>query len=146
MKILHLLQSNRFSGAENVVCQIIRMFKQTPDVEMVYCSPDGQIRESLEDQGVSFVPLSSFSIKSIKNIIRKERPDVIHAHDMRASFYAALVCGKTPLISHIHNNALDSHGWSLKSIAYYLAAKKAKHIFWVSRSSFEGYAFHKTRA
>ena len=33
MKILHLLQSNRFSGAENVVCQIINMFNEEADIQ-----------------------------------------------------------------------------------------------------------------
>ena len=43
MTILHVLYSNRFSGAENVVCQIIEMFREYPDVRMVYCSPDSDI-------------------------------------------------------------------------------------------------------
>ena len=41
-----------------------------------------------------------------------------------ASFYAALACGHIPLISHIHNNAFDSRGISLKSVLYTIAAKK----------------------
>ena len=35
MTILHVLYSNRFSGAENVACQIIEMFRESPDVRMV---------------------------------------------------------------------------------------------------------------
>lgn len=143
MKVLHLLQSNRFSGAENVVCQIIGMMKNEPDMEMVYCSSDGQIREALKERNIKFIPLKSFSVGEIKRVIKEQKPDIIHAHDMRASFYAALACGKIPLISHIHNNAFDSRGLSAKSIAYIYAAKKAKHIFWVSQSSLDGYAFHK---
>lgn len=143
MKVLHLLQSDRFSGAENVVCQIINMFRNDADIEMVYCSSNGQIREALEERNIRFVPLSEFSPSSIKTMLLQEKPDIIHAHDMRASFYAARVCGRIPLISHIHNNAFNSRGISLKSIAYLLAAKKAKHIFWVSESSYEGYAFHR---
>ena len=54
MKILHLLQSNRFSGAENVVCQIIRMFENEPNIEMVYCSRDGQIREALNERNINY--------------------------------------------------------------------------------------------
>ena len=42
----------------------------------------------------------------------------------------------------MHNNNFDSRGLSLKSLLFYHAAKKAKHIFWVSESSFEGYKFH----
>lgn len=142
MKILHLLQSNRFSGAENVVCQIIGMMKNEPNIEMIYCSSDGQIREALKERNIKFIPLKNFSVGEIKQIIREQTPDIIHAHDMRASFYAAVACGSTPLISHIHNNNFDSRGVSKKSIAYMYAAKKAKHIFWVSQSSFDGYAFH----
>ena len=143
MKILHLLQSNRFSGAENVVCQIIGMMKNESDIEMVYCSSDGQIREAMRERQIQFIPLNRFSIGEIKQVLKKEKPDIIHAHDMRASFYAALACGNIPLVSHIHNNSFDSRGVSAKSIAYIFAAIKARHIFWVSQSSFDGYALHK---
>ncbi len=143
MKILHLLRSNRFSGAENVVCQIVDMFQNHREFEMIYCSRDGQIREALAERQIPFVPIQKLSVKEVRRVLKEQKPDMIHAHDMSASFYAALACGKTPLISHIHNNAFNSRGFSPKSVAYAYAAKKAKHIFWVSQSSFEGYAFHK---
>lgn len=143
MKILHILQSNCFSGAENVVCQIINMFKDDADIKMVYCSRNGQIAEALAERNVDFVPVKSFSVNEIKRVIAEQKPDIIHAHDMRASFYASLTCGDIPLVSHIHNNAFDSRGISAKSFAYLYAAKKAKNIIWVSQSAYEGYAFHK---
>lgn len=143
MKVLHLLQSNRFSGAENVVFQIIRMF-QNDDVEMLYCSRDGQIREAAAEHGVCFVPIGELSIKEVKRVIREHKPDIIHAHDMRAGFVASCACRKIPLVSHIHNNSFDSRGLSVKSVAYWFAGMKAKHIFWVSQSAFYGYVFHKT--
>ena len=144
MKVLHLLRSDRFSGAENVVCQIIGVFRDEPNIEMVYCSPDGQIRDALTERGIKFVPLKDFSVKEVRRVIKEQKPDIIHAHDMRASFVAARACGKIPLVSHVHNNNFDSRGLSLKSIAYFFAAAKAKHIFWVSQSSFDGYKFHKS--
>ena len=146
MTILHVLYSNRFSGAENVVCQIIEMFRDSPDVRLVYCSPDGQIREALEERGVEFAPISELSRAELRRVIAEVRPDVVHAHDMRASFVSALACKKIPLISHIHNNAFDSRGLSPKSLAFLYAAKKAKHIFWVSESAMSGYAFKKSVA
>lgn len=142
MKIMHLLQSPHFSGAENVVCQIISMFEKDSDVEMIYCSQDGAIRAALEERNIPFYPLSDFSLSSVKKAIRDIKPDIIHAHDMRASFAASLFCGKAKLISHIHNNNFNSRGFSFKSIAYLYAGFRAKHIFWVSQSSFDGYAFH----
>lgn len=143
MKVLHMLQSDRFSGAENVVCQIISMCKGH-GVEFAYSSRDGQIREVLKDRTVDFYPIKKMSVAEFKRVIKKVKPDVIHAHDMAASFYAALACGNVPLVSHIHNNAFNSRGVSLKSILYYYAARKAEHIFWVSKSSYNGYAFHKS--
>jgi len=142
MKILHVLNSRIYSGAEKVVCQIIHMF--AGEAEMVYCSPYSEIVENmLAQEQVTYLPVSSLVPVELKRIIQEQKPDIIHAHDMRASFVSALCCGKIPVVSHIHNNAYDSRGLSLKSIAYLLAGFKAKHILWVSRSSFEGYCFHK---
>lgn len=142
MKVMHVLNSRIYSGAEKVVCQIIHMFQQ--DMEMVYCSPYSENVESmLQQEQVTYLPVANLVPAELKRIIREQKPDIIHAHDMRASFVAALCCGKIPLISHIHNNAYDSRGLSPKSVAYMLAAMKARHILWVSRSSYEGYCFHK---
>lgn len=140
MKVLHILNTNRFSGAENVVCQIIDVFKN--DINMAYCGLEGPIRQVLKERNISFLPIKERSVNCIKDVLREFQPDVVHAHDMRASFFAALACGKIPLICHIHNNAFDSRALSIKSILFLLAAIKAKHIFWVSRTSFSGYLFH----
>ena len=144
MKILHVLNSRIYSGAEKVVCQIIHMFATDPGMEMVYCSPySDNVRDMLKQENVSYLPVSKLVPGQLRRVIREQKPDVIHAHDMRASFICALCCGSIPLISHIHNNAYNSRGLSPKSVAYLLAGWKARHIFWVSRSSFEGYFFHR---
>lgn len=142
MKVMHVLNSRIYSGAEKVVCQIIHMF--AGEVEMVYCSPYSDIvKGMLEEQKVTYLSIDSLTPGNLKRVIEEQKPDLIHAHDMRASFVSALCCGSIPLVSHIHNNAYDSRGLSPKSIAYLLAGWKAKHILWVSRSSYEGYFFHK---
>ena len=142
MKVMHVLNSRIYSGAEKVVCQIIKAFRG--EVEMVYCSPDSDIvRQMLAEQDVTFLPMETMSTKELKRVIDEQKPDLIHAHDMRASFFSALCCGRIPLISHIHNNAYDARGLSPKTIAYLLAGFRAKHILWVSNSSYEGYAFHQ---
>ena len=144
MKVMHVLNSRIYSGAEKVVCQIIKSFRSVEGMEMVYCSPDSDIvRQMLEEQGVIYLPMETMSTKELGRVIAEQKPDLIHAHDMRASFFSALCCGRIPLVSHIHNNAYDARGLSPKTVAYLLAGFKAKHILWVSNSSFEGYAFHK---
>ena len=142
MKVMHVLNSRIYSGAEKVVCQIIKSFRG--EVEMVYCSPDSEIvRQMLAEQNVTFYPMKNMSTSELKRVIAEVKPDLIHAHDMRASLFSALSCGRIPLISHIHNNAYDARGLSPKTVGYLLAGFKAKLILWVSNSSYEGYAFHK---
>ncbi len=56
-RILHVLMSSTFSGAENVVCQIISMYKND-DVEMLYGGIDGPvIRNALDERGFKFIPM-----------------------------------------------------------------------------------------
>ena len=142
MKVLHILGSDRFSGAENVACQIIAMFSGDADLKMAYCSRDGQIREALAARGVDFYPIPELSAKALKKVINEINPDVLHAHDMRASFVAVRAArGKIPVISHIHGNSALAHGINVKTLAYRYAAKRAKHIIWVSKSSLEDYRF-----
>ena len=144
MKVMHVLNSRIYSGAEKVVCQIIKSFRDDAGMEMVYCSPESDIvRQMLSEQDVTYLPMETMSTRELSRVIAEQKPDLIHAHDMRASFFCALCCGKIPLVSHIHNNAYDARGLSAKTVAYLLAGFRAKHILWVSNSSYEGYAFHK---
>lgn len=144
MRILQVLNSRVYSGAENVVCQIIRMFREDPGVEIAYCSPYGEkLAEILAREGVRYFPISKLTPGELKRVLREFQPDLIHAHDMRAGFVAALCCGRISLISHVHNNAYDARGLSPKSVAFLLAGFRARHIFWVSQSSFAGYRFHR---
>lgn len=143
MKVLHLLQSTRFSGAENVVCQIIGMMKNEPNIEMVYCSPDGQIREALKERGVTFEAIKELSVKEVKQIIKKFNPDIIHAHDRSACIIAALASKKIPVVAHIHVNNNKGMSAFVKNAVLTLFAKKYRHIFWVSDSAYDQFQFKR---
>lgn len=146
MRILHVLTTDSFSGAENVVCQIIQMFWEEPGISMCYCSPDGPIRQALSDRGIDFAPMARFSVAELKRVIREYKPTVIHAHDMRASVTTWFCCGDIPFVSHIHNNNFDSRSITLKALLFRFAAGKAKHIFWVSPSAMASYRFQNVVA
>lgn len=141
MKILYLLQSTRFSGAENVVCQIISMLKKNSDYEMIYCSPDGQIRESLNERNIQFEPIEDLSVKEVKRIIKKYNPDIIHAHDRSACVTAAIASKNIPVVAHIHVNNNSGMASLLKNIVLTLYARKYRHIFWVSDSAYDEFQF-----
>ena len=142
MKILHILSSNHYSGAENVVSQLITECKDTP-YEMIYCSPDGQIGEALKERNIKFHPLTEMSVTQIHRAIQIIKPDLLHAHDMRASYLCSKVCDEIPIISHIHNNGIDARRLSFKTIGFLWATRKIKHIFWVSKSAMSDYYFRR---
>lgn len=139
-KVLHILSDVFFSGAENMVCQIVDMFRG--EYDMVYVSPEGPIRQALEARNVAYRPIAAVTPMEIQRVIAEERPDIVHAHDMKASFAAALACGKTPLVSHIHNNGFDSRKVSPKTLAFLLVSGKFRHIFWVSPSAMKSFRFY----
>lgn len=52
---MHIMPSNRFSGAENVICQIINLFKKNDEVEMILVCPSGPIRKQLDKLNINYI-------------------------------------------------------------------------------------------
>lgn len=140
-KVLHLLQSDRYSGAENVVCQIIEMFEKSNEYDMVYCSKDGTIRETLKSRNIAFISMKKLCFHEVKRIIKEQEPDIIHAHDFRASVYASLCAGSIPVISHLHNNSPWLKKQSIYSVVYAISCKKYPKILTVSSSVFDEFIY-----
>ena len=142
MKVLHVLNTGKLSGAENVAADICMMFKD--EFEMAYCSPDGPIRAALADRGIAFFPIDRLSVSELKRVIARYQPDLIDAHDVRATVATALGARSIPFISHLHVNNDDMRKITIKSILYLLAAKKANKIIAVSQSCIDEYVFRKS--
>lgn len=139
MKILHVLASNKFSGAENVVCQIIKMFKD--EYDMIYCSPTGPIESKLHEENIEYQPMKKFCKGELKKIIAKTKPDIIHAHDLKATIYCSMLGFKHKIISHIHGNKEGMNKLTIKSVLFALACRKVNKIIWVSKSCYESFKF-----
>lgn len=140
MKILHLLASNKYSGAENVVCQIIKMFES--EVEMVYCSPVGEIENALKEKNVPYLPIASLNKKEVKKVVEEFKPDIIHAHDIRASIIASAFAKQVKVVSHIHGSDKRNMGRiTPKSVLYAMVSKRFHKIICVSNSCLNEYYF-----
>lgn len=139
-KVLHLLASNRFSGAENVVCQIMDLFKEN-DIEMIYCSPNGSVAEVLHEKNVQYLPLKKLSYSELKKAVKEYNPDIIHAHDYKASLLAIMFRKKRKIVSHIHVNNKKMNSINLFSIIYLLCSKFYSKIVWVSDSALDNHCF-----
>lgn len=140
MRVLHVLQSNRMSGAENVVGDICMMLGD--EFEMAYCSPEGPIRKSLEDRNVTYKAMRNFNYSELSRIIKEYKPDLIHAHDVKATVLSVLCSPNTlPIISHLHGNMEDMRKVGIKSFLYMLSTKKTKKVITVSEGCLDDYAY-----
>lgn len=141
-KVIHLISTDVFSGAENVACQIISYFSNNEEFdEMLYVSKIGKNEESLKQRNISTYALDKFNYKEIKKAINKIKPDVIHAHDIRASIFASLFHKKAKIVSHIHANHENMRKVGAKTILFKLASKNIDKIFWVSQSALDNYIY-----
>lgn len=142
MKILHILNSRLYSGAENVVCTIIKHMPE--DYECVYMSPKGPIQEKLSHLGIAYYGVDKLNPGAIKKALRMLQPDVIHAHDFRAGVYAAMAADKSVVcISHIHCNPHWLGGVNANTILYRIASKRFHKIVTVSHAFIEEYRWAK---
>lgn len=137
-----MLPTNKLSGAENVVADIIMMFNE--EIDMAYTSPKGEISKSLDDRNIKFFPLEKFNYQNVRKVIEKFQPDVIHAHDFKSSILTAhMLNNKIPVIAHLHSNSEDLKHYNLKTILFLFALKKISKIITVSSGIMNEYVFRK---
>jgi len=110
IRVLHVLGSSKFYGAEHVVCDIIERFRGDTDVEMAYTSPDGEIAEALRAREIRFIPMKKLTPLSLKKAASVYRPDILHAHDVRAGGGCARLFRIPALPSRIAAGAFSSSG------------------------------------
>lgn len=140
MKVLHVLNTNSYSGAENVAITIINHMQ---NVNCVYLSLNGPISDILQKNNIQYYPVDKLSLKSLKKAIKEIHPDIIHAHDYTASILSALCFPKAKIISHIHNNSPWIKSYGIYSWAYLFSSLFYKKILTVSNSIENEYVFGK---
>ena len=138
-KVLHLLASNKYSGAENVVCTIIEQLSDY--YEMAYCSPVGSIQDILNKKKIKYYPLKKIRYGDIKRIIKEYKPDIIHAHDIKTSLIASRFGKRYRVISHLHKNDFSMNKLSLKSVLYRISSRNFFEVVGVSQSVWNEYVF-----
>ena len=139
-KVMHILSSNNFSGAENVVCTIIENNKK---YDMYYCCPRGPIEDILKERKIKYIPIAKLTPFAIKKVCKQNEIDILHAHDFKASFCAGLSGFKGRIISHLHANWKFSSSWNIYTILYNFFIKKFYKVITVSQEIVEDAVFSK---
>ena len=144
LKVLHLISTSSFSGAENVACQIINLFKDESSYDMRYCAVIGRNKEALEIRKIPVLKLDKFNIHNIKKAIREYNPDIIHAHDPKSTIASVIASKGKKIIAHIHSNHRYMRKITIKScIFHFYIEKRISSIIWVSDSALNEYIFNK---
>ena len=138
-RVLHVLASNKFSGAENVACTIIR--NMSDDFEMAYCSPKGPIRKTLDEMGIRYYGIEGLNYRNLKEVVKGFNPDIIHAHDFRASIFANRFSRSKIMISHIHQDNPIVRRLTPKSLLYKYASRKFYRIILASKASLDNFYY-----
>lgn len=110
MKVLHILNMNKLSGAEKLVLETCKNMKEYEPV--VICGGDELKnlfnKNNIKAYSINFNKVGlRKSVNEIKNIIISEKINIIHAHDNNASLKSFLAKKvyrlDVKVISHIHN-------------------------------------------
>ena len=145
-RVLHVLNTGSYSGAENVVITLINHMKLKYDLDFAYASPRGTIEKVLEKNNILYFPIdecNSIYNHSIKKVVKQFKPDIVHAHDFRASIVCAFSRLKTPIISHLHNNSPWIKKYGILSYLYLVSTIKYKKILLVSNAINKEYVFSR---
>lgn len=142
IKILHILRSDLYAGAESIAVNIIKELSEK--YEFIYACPRGSIVTILNQYHITYMPMKCFSIGEVKRVIDLVKPDIIHAHDYSASILSAVVShGRSVLISHLHHNSPECKTWGRKALLYTAVLTYIDTIIAVSDAVVAGMVFEK---
>lgn len=142
--IIHIVNSNIYSGLEKVAIEIIEELKDKFD--FYYACKDGPIVDILKEKNIKRIKIQKISKKEVLRIEKEYKPDIIHSHDYTATLFCGLFIKDTDIVAHLHNNPI----WIKNYIHPYVYAffkachnKKIKNILTVSNSIEKEYVFSK---
>lgn len=141
--VFHFLNTGNYSGAENVVVNIATLLS---DYHHIYVSPDGPINDILIKNNIEHISIPKLSFMSYLHVINKYKPDIIHAHDFRASIIAGILGHSVKryggkIISQLHKNDMRMMHISIISMFFYLTLNQFSKIIVVSQSVINEYIF-----
>lgn len=141
--VFHFLNTGNYSGAENVVINIAQL---VDSYKHVYVSPDGDINDILKKNNIEHISVSKLSFLSFLQTVNNYKPDIVQAHDFKASIIAGMMSkfvtsygGK--IISQLHKNDDRMNKISIISLLFWIVLKRFSRVIVVSQSVIDEYIF-----
>ena len=118
-KILFFITKSNWGGAQKYVFELANEFNKKENYEITVASGGGGLMiEKLNEHNIKHIPLITLennfkistvykNIKEILDVIKKEKPDIIHLNSSKISLFGVIagkIYGKTKII-------FASHGW-----------------------------------
>ncbi|HDS02792.1 MAG TPA: glycosyltransferase family 1 protein [Firmicutes bacterium] len=134
MKILHIITSSNFGGAEQYLLHLLSEQKRQHHDLYLYRHPFGRRDRDVEkfvcrDVKVSIKnSVSPYHLRQIVSLIKRAKIDVIHTHLSKASVLGGIAgkCSGTPVIATVHGvNSRKDYHFSSAVIAVSEAVKEA---------------------
>jgi glycosyltransferase involved in cell wall biosynthesis len=110
INVLHVLSTNRFSGAEKIAGQICRNLNGDSFNVHILCN-GGELLRRYREEGLDVFDVNAnryypWNVAAFIRIVRDHGVNIVHAHGSRASTFA-LVCGalagrRYKIVSHTH--------------------------------------------
>lgn len=142
-KVFHFVTNPTVNGLEKLVitiCQLVNGFDYT------YVVPKGPIEKKLKQDNIKYISVDKMNVLSVRKIINKYKPDVVHGHDVKASLYLACnykICKNNgiKIISELHNDDQRMHRIGLRSLLYQISCRAYDEIVCVSQDVYDNYIF-----
>jgi glycosyltransferase involved in cell wall biosynthesis len=139
-KILHLHNTSSIGGAEQVILDLAAFTDQKKFESYVGVFREGELVSEMRRRGIKFFWLKGNTrvydykfLKSIIQIIKNNRIDLVHSHTWGTDFYgywASKILG-VPMISTIHNRYYIFEKWD-RRISYRVLISQIEKIVAVS--------------
>ncbi len=142
MRIVHVLKHGaRGNGNVHLVVDLA-CAQADAGHEVYFASARCDFAELLRSHGVTVVPLTeSSSIRTgvraaieIDRLVRRMRPEIVHAHMMSSAIAGLLVTRlrRTTLVTTVHNS-FDGHSWIMRSGTRVVAVSEAERSLLLER-------------
>ena len=123
-KVMHIVSTGKLSGAEKVVSDICSNLTKNFN-PIIICSGE-ELKNYYENKGIeSYIfnisKLNPIQIIKLRNFVKKNNIDIIHAHDIKPSIAGYLCSMNIPVISHLHGTYpwLQRNGMMKKIDAFF---------------------------